>query len=1455
MKHTARIITAGIVLSIIAVFVAAPAFAQFTPGQPHWQFDPETTQVGRNAERARELIYWVYSNPPIYSVDVLASTWALVRNITYALTLLVIIGLALHLVLTARKIGPTFTGISLGMERLNLANIVVRVVAILIFITFSYVIVRGFIEGAEITTKFIQTIGGQDLFTIVFGTDGNTESNYQFVGYRNYDPYEQDMVFTSLFLVRLTSFTYNFMAIILIMRHVVLMFLLIISPMLGLLMAFIFIRNTGYIWIAEFFRWLLYGPMFTLFIVSIARIWKEGIPYGFDFGRAIRGEQIFHTSINILYGGPGQVGDHPLSPTNTANYIDTYAEYVIALVMLWTAILLPWLLLRIFRDYCCDVMERNNAAIMQMLDRFRTLGTPPIAPVPAGGPAGTSRQKIDIDLPFRERIQPAQPIQTKTFEQMTKERIIEKINNNELHTVETRELQEVYDLKVESLRDVARLEMQKESSTTVRDTLQKIQNPFTIQEQTSRKQFETLRTEFTKRAAEGDQAAKQIIEAAMPRATQVKQSEKAEQAAQAIRQSIRQATVPAAAVSSERISDTTAMISNQSVLKSVAEKTNTTAEHVEQVLKAVPQTERTMEERITMISERVAVPREQVKKVVEAMPSNVSAESISSSTIISNIAEKTEISKDTVEQILKEVPSTEAAKEDRVMMVSQQVGIPREEVERIVETASTEQLSTSTIINSVSENTNISAEKVERIVNESERIEKESTSQLSTIANAVGIPQERVREVVQAAQREQMTSMPVITSVAEKTQVSSEKVTEILKEASTSTESQQQQTTVISQKLGIPREQVQTVIQTAQTEMASVSPAVISTVAEKTSVSQEQVKEILTSASQMTSSTSEKVETIAQQTGMSREEVEKVLERVEKEKLTSSTIIQTIAQKTHVSSEKVGEILKEASQVNQTTTNSDRVTMISQQMGIPVEQVQTVVQAAQVQITTSSPEVIQQTSEKTQVSRDKVTEILKESEKYQSTDSSRFEQIATTTGVPVEQVTQVIQVTQTTMPVMTPAIVQTVSEKTNTSKEQVEQILTTMSQTTTLTKEESIKQIAEKTNSTTEEVTNVLNAVPMAAIGSQEAPASEIPVVTPAIIQQVSEKTSVEQSTVEQILDVYPQKEGTKEERIEQIAQQLSVPAQTVEKVIGATPMTTPTQMAGGPPPDSPVSIEEYEEIRKMWTNHYRTTEVPVSQVVKDRVSWIDEDIRVLTNTLDLLTSPSPKDKQKGIEEVSTILPFLLLGGFSDVETMIYIKAKLEAAKLVKDELQHVEQVREEYKRTEEFVDVKPSTQEVAATMTLEEKQDLPTLQQTEEPQPSETSEEPSTIQDALQPQQLFGQQPDTTEPEHEENPEETELGAIPTVGPVVDNETPLDGEQPGEEQQNGEQQEGEQQTGEAQPVENPLDQQPAAEEGSLASATTIQTIPSPSETQNQGQSTSPQPVDQQETPNKDNPS
>ncbi len=58
-------------------------------------------------------------------------------------------------------------------------------------------------------------------------------------------------------------------------------------------------------------------------------------------------------------------------------------------------------------------------------------------------------------------------------------------------------------------------------------------------------------------------------------------------------------------------------------------------------------------------------------------------------------------------------------------------------------------------------------------------------------------------------------------------------------------------------------------------------------------------------------------------------------------------------------------------------------------------------------------------------------------------------------------------------------------------------------------------------------------------------------------------------------------------------------------------------------PPAKPpmVTVEDYEEVKKMWTKHYQGGEVPVSENVKTRMDWLTKDIKKLTNALNLLTS------------------------------------------------------------------------------------------------------------------------------------------------------------------------------------------------------------------------------------------
>ncbi|OGE32769.1 hypothetical protein A3C99_03600 [Candidatus Daviesbacteria bacterium RIFCSPHIGHO2_02_FULL_37_9] len=79
-----------------------------------------------------------------------------------------------------------------------------------------------------------------------------------------------------------------------------------------------------------------------------------------------------------------------------------------------------------------------------------------------------------------------------------------------------------------------------------------------------------------------------------------------------------------------------------------------------------------------------------------------------------------------------------------------------------------------------------------------------------------------------------------------------------------------------------------------------------------------------------------------------------------------------------------------------------------------------------------------------------------------------------------------------------------------------------------------------------------------------------------------------------------------------------------------------------------------------------------------DRKTWLKQEAAQIPTVIDLLLSGDPQNVEKGMKMVSKILPFLLLGGFSKAEIVAYLKAKLEAAKTVLNEVLQVEGAKEE---------------------------------------------------------------------------------------------------------------------------------------------------------------------------------
>lgn len=144
------------------------------------------------------------------------------------------------------------------------------------------------------------------------------------------------------------------------------------------------------------------------------------------------------------------------------------------------------------------------------------------------------------------------------------------------------------------------------------------------------------------------------------------------------------------------------------------------------------------------------------------------------------------------------------------------------------------------------------------------------------------------------------------------------------------------------------------------------------------------------------------------------------------------------------------------------------------------------------------------------------------------------------------------------------------------------------------------------------------------------------------------------------------------------------------------------------------VSIEEYEEVRKMWEENYQNLEIPVGLDGQqaERTEWLASDIEKMNNTINLLNSQDEKQVKQGMEAVANILPFLLIGGFSKSEVITYLKAKLEAAKAVTLILKKKEDEEDTLLGTKE--------KEEHATMVKHEMRELPEDEPKDELQKSE---------------------------------------------------------------------------------------------------------------------------------------
>ncbi|MBI3620426.1 hypothetical protein HY214_04785 [Candidatus Roizmanbacteria bacterium] len=452
-----------------------------------WVNDTDISALGQEGERSRQFLFWTLTHRSIDNHPVILSTWSLSRDITVVALIVVAAIMGIGIIVGQRR--------NFGYK-IEVAPLVTKLAISFLYAVFSAALLLFIIQIADtLMLVFIERLGVKDLFNIFFlsnnqgGTLANSETAYQsFQGCRNLSTGAVDSVKTSEFLIKLTNLTYYFIGALLIIRKIVLWFLLFISPFLAVLLPFAFVRNIGFIWIGVFFQWVFYGPLFALFLGGLARIWNSPshIPFVFDFSRThTAGGYVYPTAINILYGGPAQ----NLSVLNSSNYVDTFAEYAISLLMLLVAVILPWLLLRIFRDSCCAGIYAIKNILLSMYDQMRGAPDKPTPPFSPSSIGATLKVSQTTSMPVQVRL--------KTV--------------NEIKKVKTEDISRSLNLKASSLTDIARLETDKNTRETVNRSLNSLKNPIAAATPTERQKFMNLRTELLNRAVKEDQVARHIL--------------------------------------------------------------------------------------------------------------------------------------------------------------------------------------------------------------------------------------------------------------------------------------------------------------------------------------------------------------------------------------------------------------------------------------------------------------------------------------------------------------------------------------------------------------------------------------------------------------------------------------------------------------------------------------------------------------------------------------------------------------------------------------------------------------------------------------------------------------------------------------------------------------------------------------------------------------------------------
>ncbi len=1370
--------------SFTSLLVPQLAYAQPVPPAPQptsgpWVIDSEVTFIGKNAARSGNMLDWTLLNYTWVCVkeeagnrnicnntnNPLAKFWGqIVLYIVIPLLFVVILATAIIIIITRGR-------------SLTIMRFIPRFVAVVLLIVFSYKLLEFFYQFIDLIQGFFlrtdvtkacppQCISQQDLLYV--GWD------YQkFIGLRILGDYYAESAFISLLLTKLTALTYFVMVGILLMRKIILWFFIIVSPIFPLLLLYYPVRNTGKIWIGEFFRWLLYAPLFAIFLNGLVFMWRNGIPLLFvpKTGLAAKGDAtqiIYPTAVNILLGGPREF----VTPTNSVNLTETFALYVVALIMLWIVILLPWILLQIFLDYASNFQAGDSAVMKTLVNMIGNKQIPPT--LPAGYPPATPQTGTTINLPFAKKftipitLKPAGVAKELTFETATVSKFSQPIFMPSAQV--KAQVLSLANLSLPSMRDVARYETALMSNDTsrqqevskVRETLERIANPVAVTSTVERDRYTEVHEKLTQESQQGNVLATSILNAASS------VSKKSAQATTSQIKSILQQIANPASVTNttdrERYSKMHDMLSREK---------NENNSQLASSLLAV--SERTSATEIDKIREQLVQAQQQSNSAMSTVMNTITNEQKQSQ----NINQLRSI----LQQIANPASVSSAVDKERYTKLHDMLSKEN--------TQNNNQLATSIL--SVSDNTTVS--ELEKIKEQLISQQLQGNSVMSSVNSAVQTTQ--IKKVLQQianpasvtniTDRERYSKMHDMLSKESK-QNNNQLATSILSVNDTTTLTelekihdqlmQSKESTIASSVISTINNTVQ------QTQVTTRVKSVLQQVANPTNVTgadrQKLTKlhEALTKASAEGNTLAASILGVNEKTStMDIEKLqEKIMEAKEKgvplatqiasmtQKTTAGSLpvvnrVQTVSQEDY---QAVRDMWKENYQnleVPQGMAGSraewikDDIGKIDNIVGLLSSANQEQVQQGMDEVANILPfllvggfsqtEIIAYLKAKQEAAKDVLESISKEEETTVSVETKKA-QAQQTMAATMEEASSIAEKVGAATPtfdtttIVTPQVSNEIlamvnlklprmrdiaryethslrKDATQTAEVQnMHDMLEKIANPTTVAvgpERERIEKLREKLVEESQKGNFTAEVILSAATSASAAKApaqAATPVHVKAVLQQIvnpslaqsehdrkrftelrDKLTKADQEGNALAKSILSIKDTTPIDDIERLRTQLKEAKEKGEPLASSvlSSIAAPVSMPSVNRLQT-VSPEEFEEVKKMWEENYQNLEVPQG-MAGSRAEWIKDDIGKIDNIVGLLSSNDTDKVNEGIQEVSNILPFLLVGGFSQAEITSYLKVKQEAAKevltsIAKEEetTVSVETKREEAKQT-----------------------------------------------------------------------------------------------------------------------------------------------------------------------------